>query len=56
MKILPSILHRMRRRSRKQRAFAMPKLSALLGKPVTPDDETEDADDGRDEEWCAADR
>ena len=26
----------------------MPKLSALLGKPVTPDDETEDADDGRD--------
>ena len=31
------------------RGFAMPKLSALLGKPVTPDDETEDADDGRDE-------
>lgn len=33
----------------KARGFAMPKLSALLGKPVTPDDETEDADDGRDE-------
>ena len=31
------------------KGFAMPKLSALLGKPVTPDDETEDADDGRDE-------
>ena len=31
------------------RGFAMPKLSALLGKPGTPDDETEDADDGRDE-------
>ena len=34
---------------RKQRALPLPKLSALLGKPVTPDDETEDADDGRDE-------
>ena len=33
----------------KAKGFAMPKLSALLGKPVTPDDETEDADDGRDE-------
>lgn len=33
----------------KEKGFAMPKLSALLGKPVTPDDETEDADDGRDE-------
>ena len=31
------------------KGFAMPKLSALLGKSVTPDDETEDADDGRDE-------
>lgn len=31
------------------RGFAMPKLSALLGKPVTLEDETEDADDGRDE-------
>ena len=31
------------------KGFAMPKLSALLGKKVTPDDETEDADDRRDE-------
>ena len=33
-----------------KKGFAMPKISALLGKPVTPDDDAEDADDGRDEE------
>lgn len=32
-----------------KKGFAMPKISALLGKPVTPDDETEDDDDGREE-------
>ncbi len=31
-----------------KKGFAMPKLSALLGKPVTPEDETED-EDGREE-------
>ena len=31
-----------------KKGFAMPKLSALLGKPVTPKDETED-EDGREE-------
>ena len=31
-----------------KKSFAMPKLSALLGKPVTPEDETED-EDGREE-------
>ena len=30
------------------KGFAMPKLSALLGTPVTPEDETED-EDGREE-------
>lgn len=29
--------------------FAMPKLASLLSKPVTPDDHTEDDDDGREE-------
>ena len=33
-----------------KKGFAMPKLSALLGKPVTPDDDAEETDDGRDEE------
>ena len=35
-----------------KKGFAMPKLSALLGKPVTPEDETEDEtedEDGREE-------
>lgn len=32
-----------------KKGFAMPKISALLGKPVTTDDEAEDDDDGREE-------
>ncbi len=47
-KILPSILHRMRRQSRKKGLCHAQALGSA-GKPVTPDDETEDADDGRDE-------